>query len=62
MKPRKKDLAIIAAWVVYIVIVGPFLLSARDTLLVLLGFGLLGGLAYLSYKSIRFHIGAKTNA
>jgi hypothetical protein len=62
MTPRKKVAALIAAWIVYLAIVGPFLISARDTLLVLLGFGAFGALSYATYRAITSRTGARTNA
>ena len=62
MPPRTKAAALLAAWIVYLAILGPFLISARNTLLVLLGIGLFGALIYATYRAIRSHIGSRTNA
>ena len=62
MTPRMKYAALIAAWIVYLAIVGPFLISARDTLLVLLGIGTFGALSYATFQTLRCRIGAGTNA
>jgi hypothetical protein len=62
MTPRQKGAALIAAWTVYLGIVGPFLISARNTLLVLAGVGVLGALIYATYQTIRNRMGAGTNA
>ena len=62
MTTRKKDAALVAAWIVYLAVVGPFLISARNTLLVLLGIGLSGALFYATYQSIRSHIGSRHHA
>jgi hypothetical protein len=62
MTPRTKAAALLAAWIVYLAIVGPFLISARSTLLVLSGIGLLGVLVYATYHAVRSHIGSGTNA
>jgi hypothetical protein len=55
-------LALILAWMVYLAILGPFLLSARNTLLVLSGIGLGVALSYATYRAVRFHLGSKRNA
>ena len=62
MTPRMKYSALIGAWILYLAIVGPFLISARDTLLVLLGIGSFGALSYATFQAIRYRIGAGTNA
>jgi hypothetical protein len=62
MTPRKKDAALVAAWIVYLAIIGPFLISARNALLVLLGIGLFGALIYATYQAIRSRIGSRTHA
>ena len=62
MSPRKKAVALLAAWIVYLAIVGPFLISARNTLFVLLGMGLLGALLYATYQAVRSHTGSRANA
>jgi hypothetical protein len=62
MSPRKKAAALVAAWIVYLAIVGPFLISARNTLFVLLGICLLGALLYATYQAIRSDIGSRENA
>jgi multisubunit Na+/H+ antiporter MnhC subunit len=62
MALRKKAAALVAAWIVYLVTVGPFLISARNTLLVLLGIGLFGALLYATYQALRSRIGSKTHA
>lgn len=62
MRQGKKNAALIGAWLMYLAIVGPFLISARNTLLVLLGIGLFGALLYATYRALCPFIGSRTNA
>lgn len=51
-----------AAWLLYLAIVGPFLISARNTLLVLLGVALLVVMVYASCRATRSIMKFRKNA
>lgn len=55
IKLRAMDWALIVAWLFFWVFGGPFLISARDWILVGLGVVCLVTLIYLTVKAIKFH-------
>ena len=57
-----KHVALSAAWLVYLAIVGPFLISAANTARVLLGIGLFAALLFATYRAIRSHTGFDNHA
>ena len=62
MKLRFSDCLLIACWTFFITFAGPFLVSARDWLLVIVGGVLLGALAYWTHRAFVHHTEKKVNA
>lgn len=49
---RKSDFFLAGLWLLYVVIIGPALISARDTILVCAGIGILGCLIAVTANRI----------
>jgi len=49
----RKDWILIWLWAAYLTIAGPFLLSARDSLLFLVGLAILAGLIFVTQRRVR---------
>ncbi len=49
---KGSDWLLIWSWVVYLLFLGPFLVSARDSLMVFVGFGILAALIYFTQRRI----------
>jgi hypothetical protein len=49
---KTNDWVLVWSWLGFLFLVGPFLFSARDTLLVAVGFGLLIGLIYFTQRRV----------
>ena len=59
---RKRDWTLVLAWFFYVTLVGPFLLSARDWLLVFAAFAACGGLVYWTVRVIKHHMRGRSDA
>ena len=53
---KTNDWLLIGAWILYLVLVGPFLISARDTLLVIAGLAAFVFLVVGSVQRVKHHI------
>ena len=49
---RGSDWLLIWSWAVYLLFLGPFLISARDSLMVFVGFGILAALIYFTQRRV----------
>ena len=49
----KTDWALIAAWLAYVIFIGPWLISAPSWIAVGLGFAILLGLVVVSFKRVK---------
>lgn len=61
MKSPHNFAALVLSWFSYMM-VGPFLISARKSLLVLLGIGIFGALLCATYYHLRSETGGKPHA
>jgi len=55
MKIRFSDWLLLATWAFFLAFAGPFLVSARDWMLVTGGGIALGGLVYWTFKAFTYH-------
>lgn len=62
MKIRFSDWLLLATWAFFIAFAGPFLVSARDWLLVSVGGIALGALVYWTKCAVVHHMEKKVNA
>lgn len=49
---KQSDWLLIWSWAVFLLFVGPFLISARDSLMVFVGFGILAALIYFTQRRV----------
>jgi hypothetical protein len=49
---KGSDWVLIWSWAVFALFLGPFLISARDSLMVFVGFGILAALIYFTQRRI----------
>jgi hypothetical protein len=62
MKIRFSDWLLLATWAFFLAFAGPFLVSARDWLLVSVGGIFIGALVYWTYRAFTHHTEKKTDA
>lgn len=62
MKIRFSDWLLLASWAFFLAFAGPFLVSARDWMLVTGGGIALGGLVFWTHKAFVYHTEKKVNA
>lgn len=49
---KGSDWVLVWSWVAFVLFLGPFLISARDSLMVFVGFGILAALIYFTQRRV----------
>jgi hypothetical protein len=49
---KGSDWILVWSWAVFLLLVGPFLISANDSLLVFVGFGIFAALVYVTQRRV----------